>query len=366
VVTAAHRRIDTLLRLVVGKKASDLHLAVGRTPMIRVDGDLEKLKWRVLTEEEFEAFIAPVTPPRIYDEWKATGDSDFAYSLGNIARFRVNLYRQEQGSGAVLRLIPPRVLTIEDLGLPQLVASIARVPRGLVLLTGPTGSGKTTTLAALTDWINKNHSRHIITIEDPVEFIHTPVRSLISHRELGFDTPDFAGALRAALREDPDVILVGELRDLETMSLALQAAETGLLVFGTLHTNSAAKAVDRLIDSFPAAEQEQTRTVLAEVLRAVVAQVLLKQKAGGRLPAFEVLRWSPALANSIREGKTAMINTLIQTGRNAGMVGLDQALADLVAEETVEFDEAFQRALDKEGFKALVEKRRGGAVPGAP
>lgn len=365
VVTATHRRIDTLLRLVVSKKASDLHLSVGRTPMIRVDGDLEKLKWRVLTEEEFESFIAPVTPPRIYNEWKTTGDTDFAYSLGNVARFRVNLFRQEQGSGAVLRLIPPRVLTIEDLGLPPLVAAIARVPRGLVLLTGPTGSGKTTTLAALTDWINRNHARHIITIEDPVEFIHTPVRSLISHRELGFDTPTFASALGAALREDPDVIIIGELRDLDTMSLALQAAETGLLVFGTLHTNSAAKAVDRLIDSFPAAEQEQARTVLAEVLRGVVAQVLLKQKAGGRLPAFEVLRWSPALANSIREGKTAMISTLIQTGRNAGMVGLDQSLADLVVEDAVTFDEAYQKALDKDGFKALVEKRRGGAAPAA-
>ncbi len=360
---AAHRRIDALLRLVVSKKASDLHLAVGRTPMIRTDGDLEKLKWRVLTEEEFETFVAPITPQRLYDEWKKTGDTDFAYSLGNVARFRVNLFRQELGSGAVLRLIPARVLTIEDLGLPPLVANIARVPRGLVLLTGPTGSGKTTTLAAVTDWINRKHARHIITIEDPVEFIHTPVRSLISHRELGFDTPDFAGALKAALREDPDVVLVGELRDLETMSLALQAAETGLLVFGTLHTNSAAKAVDRLIDSFPAAEQEQARTVLAEVLRAVVAQVLLKRKAGGRVPAFEVLRWSPALANSIREGKTAMITTLIQTGRSAGMVSLDQSLADLVVEETVEFDEAFQRALDKDGFKALVEKRRGGASP---
>ena len=358
---AAHRRIDALLRLVVSKKASDLHLSVGRTPMVRVDGDLEKLKWRVLTEEEFESFVVPITPQRLYDEWKKTGDTDFAYSLGNVARFRVNLFRQEQGSGAVLRLIPPRVLTIEDLGLPQLVANMARVPRGLVLLTGPTGSGKTTTLAALTDWINRNHSRHIVTIEDPVEFIHTPHKSLISHRELGFDTPDFASALKAALREDPDVVLVGELRDLETMSLALQAAETGLLVFGTLHTNSAAKAVDRLIDSFPADEQEQTRTVLAEVLRAVVAQVLLKRKGGGRIPAFEVLRWSPALANSIREGKTAMITTLIQTGRSAGMVSLDQSLADLVAEDVVSFDEAFEKAVEKESFKALVEKRRGGA-----
>ncbi|HQR45382.1 MAG TPA: type IV pilus twitching motility protein PilT [Thermoanaerobaculia bacterium] len=364
-VSPALRRIDVLLRLVIGKKASDLHLAVGRTPMIRTDGDLEKLKWRVLTEEEFDSFMAPITPQRIYNEFKETGDTDFAYSLGTVARFRVNLFRQEHGSAAVLRLIPPRVLTIEDLGLPSLVSNIARVPRGLVLITGPTGSGKSTTLASLIDWVNKNHSRHIITIEDPVEFIHTPQRSLISHRELGFDTPDFASALKAALREDPDVVLVGELRDLETMSLALQAAETGLLVFGTLHTNSAAKAIDRLIDSFPAAEQEQARTVLAEALRAVVAQVLLKRKGGGRVPAFEVLRWSPALANSIREGKTAMITTLIQTGRNAGMVAMDQSLADLVVEDVVSFEEAFEKALDKEGFKPLVEKRRGSAAPGA-
>jgi twitching motility protein PilT len=331
--------------------------------MIRMDGDLEKLKWRVLTEEEFESFVAPITPQRLYDQWKKTGDTDFAYSLGNVARFRVNLFRQELGSGAVLRLVPPRVLTIEDLGLPSIVSAISRVTRGLVLVTGPTGSGKSTTLAAIVDWINRNHSRHIITIEDPVEFIHTPHKSLISHRELGFDTPDFAGALKAALREDPDVVLVGELRDLETMSLALQAAETGLLVFGTLHTNSAAKAVDRLIDSFPADEQEQSRTVLAEVLRSVVAQVLLKRSGGGRVPAFEVLRWSPALANSIREGKTAMITTLIQTGRSAGMVSLDQSLADLVVEDVVGFDEAHEKALDKDGFKALVEKRRGGAAP---
>jgi len=277
----------------------------------------------------------------------------------------VNLFRQEHGSGAVLRLIPPRVLTIEDLGLPPLVSSLSRVTRGLVLVTGPTGSGKSTTLAAIIDWINRNHARHIVTIEDPVEFLHTPHKSLISHRELGFDTPTFAGALKAALREDPDVVLVGELRDLETMSLALQAAETGLLVFGTLHTNSAAKAVDRLIDSFPADEQEQARTVLAEVLRAVVAQVLLKRKGGGRVPAFEVLRWSPALANNIREGKTAMITTLIQTGRNAGMVSLDQSLADLVVEDVVALEEAFEKSLDKDGFKALVEKRRGTTPPAA-
>ena len=351
-------RIDTLLRIVVDKKASDLHLAVGSPPMIRVDGDLERLKWRTLTEEEYESLIGPIAPEKPFKDWRETGDSDFGYSMGKIARFRVNLFRQEHGSGAVLRMIPPKVLSIEELGLPPLVANVARVSRGLVLVTGPTGSGKSTTLAALLDWINRTRASHIVTIEDPVEFLHTPQKSLISHRELGFDTPTFSGALKAALREDPDVVLVGELRDLETMSMALQAAETGLLVFGTLHTNSAAKAVDRLIDSFPAEEQEQVRTVLAEVLKSVVAQVLLKKKGGGRVPAFEVLRGSSALSNSIREGKTNMISTLIQTGRTAGMIGMDQYLADLVAPGTVEPDEAFEKALDKEQFKGLVEKRK--------
>ena len=354
-------RIDTLLRIVVDKKASDLHLAVGSPPMIRVDGDLSRLKWRTLTEEEYESLVAPIAPEKPFKDWKETGDADFGYSMGKIARFRVNLFRQEHGSGAVLRMIPPKVLTVEELGLPPLVANLARVARGLVLVTGPTGSGKSTTLAALLDWINRTRASHIVTIEDPVEFIHTPQKSLISHRELGFDTPTFAGALKAALREDPDVVLVGELRDLETMSMALQAAETGLLVFGTLHTNSAAKAVDRLIDSFPAEEQEQVRTVLAEVLKSVVAQVLLKRKGGGRVPAFEVLRGSSALSNSIREGKTNMISTLIQTGRSAGMIGMDQYLADLVVAATVDADEALEKALDKEQFKGLVEKRKAAA-----
>ena len=360
-------RIDTLLRIMVDKKASDLHLAVGSPPLVRVDGDLQRLKWRSLTEEEYESLIAPIAPEKPLKDWKETGDADFGYSMGKIARFRVNLFRQEHGSGAVLRMIPPKVLTIEELGLPPIVANVARISRGLVLVTGPTGSGKSTTLAALLDWINRTRASHIVTIEDPVEFIHAPMKSLISHRELGFDTPTFSGALKAALREDPDVVLVGELRDLETMSMALQAAETGLLVFGTLHTNSAAKAVDRLIDSFPAEEQEQTRTVLAEVLKGVVAQVLLKKKGGGRAPAFEVLRGSSALSNSIREGKTNMISTLIQTGRSGGMIGMDQYLADLVAAGTVEPDEALEKALDKEQFKGLVEKRKAAANrPAAP
>ena len=355
-------RIDTLLRIVVEKNASDLHLAVGSPPMVRVDGDLSRLKWRTLTEEEFESLVGPIAPKQPYQEWRETGDTDFSYAMGKIARFRVNLFRQEHGPGAVLRMIPPRVLSIEELPLPPVVASVARVPRGLVLLTGPTGSGKSTTLAAMVDWINRTRSSHIITIEDPVEFVHVPQKSLIAHRELGFDTPTFAGALKAALREDPDVVLIGELRDLESMSLALRAAETGLLVFGTLHTNSAAKAVDRLIDSFPADEQEQVRTVLAEVLKAVVAQVLLKRKGGGRVPAFEVLRGSSALSNNIREGKTSMITTLIQTGHKFGMVSLDQYLADLVVAGTVDADEAFEKALDKDTFRGLVEKRKAAAA----
>ena len=360
-------RVDKLLRIMVDKKASDLHLAVGSPPMIRVDGDLERLKWRTLTEEEYESLLVPIAPEKPLREWRATGDTDFAYAMGDIARFRVNLFRQEHGSGAVLRMIPPRVLAIEELGLPALVANVARITRGLVLVTGPTGSGKSTTLAALLDWINRTRASHIITIEDPVEFLHRPQKSLISHRELGFDTPTFAGALKAALREDPDVVLVGELRDLDTMSMALQAAETGLLVFGTLHTNSAATAVDRLIDSFPAEEQEQVRTVLAEVLKGVVAQVLLKKKGGGRVAAFEVLRGSSALSNNIREGKTAMINTLIQTGRTSGMIGMDQSLADLVVADTVDAEEAFEKALDKDQFKGLLEKRtKAASRPAAP
>ncbi len=358
-------RIDTLLRIVVDKKASDLHLAVGSPPMVRVDGDLHRLKWRTLTEEDYESLVNPIAPKRPLKEWQENGDTDFAYAMGKVARFRVNLFRQEHGSGAVLRMIPPKVLSIEELGLPPLVANVARVSRGLVLLTGPTGSGKSTTLAALLDWINRTRASHIVTIEDPVEFLHVPQKSLISHRELGFDTPTFAGALKAALREDPDVILVGELRDLETMSLALRAAETGLLVFGTLHTNSAARAVDRLIDSFSAEEQEQVRTVLAEVLKAVVAQVLLKKIGGGRVPAFEVLRGSSALSNNIREGKTSMISTLIQTGRASGMIAMDQYLADLVLASAVDADEALEKALDKDQFRGLVEKRKTAAARAA-
>ena len=359
---AAGARIDALLKVVLEKKASDLHLACGSPPMIRVDGDLTHLRWRSIREEDFENLLHPITPAWVWEEWSKSGDGDFAYSMGDKARFRVNLFRQEHGPGAVLRMIPPRVLTVEDLGLPESVAAVGRTLRGLVLVTGPTGSGKSTTLAALIDRINRTKAYHIITIEDPVEFVHVSKTSIMTHRELGPDTPTFTAALKAALREDPDAVLVGELRDLETMRMALHAAETGLLVFGTLHTNSAAKAVDRLIDGFPPDEQEQVRIVLSEVLKAVVAQLLLRKKGGGRVPAFEVLRGSAALANAIREGKTATITSLIQTGRSHGMVGMDQYLAELVSQDLVDADEAADKAIDKEYFKSLVEKRRAGEI----
>jgi twitching motility protein PilT len=326
--------------------------------MIRVDGEIERVKWRALTEGDFENLLGPISPPNLWEDWRVTGDADFAYSMGDQARFRVNIFKQELGSAAVLRMIPPRVLTVEDLGIPPQVAAVGRLTRGLILVTGPTGSGKSTTLAALLDKVNRTRSLHIVTIEDPVEFVHTSNKSIITHRELGPDTPSFSSAVKAALREDPDVILVGELRDLETMTMALHAAETGLLVFGTLHTNSASKAIDRLIDGFPSEEQDQVRTVLSDVLKGIVAQVLLRKKGGGRVAGFEVLRGSPALANAIREGKTATINSMIQTGKNAGMIGMDQYLADLVAQDEVEFSEAFEKCLDKDNFKNLVEKRK--------
>lgn len=356
-------RIDALLKVVLEKKASDLHIACGSPPMIRVDGDLTHLRWRTVREEDYENLLHPITPPRVWDEWSRTGDGDFAYSMGEKARFRVNLFRQEHGPGAVLRMIPPRVLTVEDLGLPEPVAAVGRTLRGLVLVTGPTGSGKSTTLAALIDRINRTKAYHIVTIEDPVEFVHVSQKSIMTHRELGPDTPTFTAALKAALREDPDAILVGELRDLETMRMALHAAETGLLVFGTLHTNSASKAIDRLIDGFPSDEQEQVRIVLSEVLKAVVAQLLLKKKGGGRVPSFEVLRGSAALANAIREGKTATIASLIQTGRSHGMVSMDQYLAELVFQDLVDSEEAHEKAIDKDYFKSLVEKKRSGELP---
>ncbi|HEY1434940.1 MAG TPA: PilT/PilU family type 4a pilus ATPase [Thermoanaerobaculia bacterium] len=347
-------RIDRFLAILPKRGGSDLHLSVGCPPIVRIDGELERMRYRALTEGDFFNLLGPITPARLWESFNASGDADYAYQMGQQARFRVNLMRQERGSAAVLRLIPSRIPTAEDLSLPPAVAGLYAVPRGLVLVTGPTGSGKSTTLAAILDRMNKRLAHHVITVEDPIEFVHTNDKSIFTQREIGPDVGSFAEGVKAAIREDPDCLLVGEMRDLETMRMALTAAETGLLVFATVHTNSAAKAVDRIIDAFPAAEQEQVRIVLSEALRGVVAQQLLRKKGGGRIAAHEVLLGSSALSNSIREGKTSLINNQIATGKSKGMISMDQTLTELVKNDVVEPGEALDRALDKETFKTMI------------
>jgi twitching motility protein PilT len=352
IVSIGTNRIDRFLSVLPKRNGSDLHLSVGAPPILRIDGDLERIRYRTLTEGDFYNLVGPIAPPRIWTQYGESGDVDFAYQMGADARFRVNLFRQERGSAAVFRLIPARVPTVEELALPLAVAELASERRGLILVTGPTGSGKSTTLAAILDRVNRRLSRHVVTIEDPIEFVHANDRSIFTQREIGPDVPSFAEGVKAAIREDPDCLLVGEMRDLETMRMALTAAETGLLVFATLHTNSAAKAVDRIIDAFPANEQEQVRIVLAETLRAVVAQQLLKKTAGGRIPTFEILLGSSALSNAIREGKTAQINNQIATGRSRGMMSMDQSLLDLVRAGHITGDSALERAFDRETFRS--------------
>ena len=363
IISIGTNRIDRFLSVLPKRNGSDLHLAVGSPPLLRLDGLLERIRYRSMSEGDFYNLIGPIAPPRIWSAFNETGDVDFAYQMGKQARFRVNLFRQERGSAAVFRLIPSRVPTIEELDLPEPIANLSNASRGLVLVTGPTGSGKSTTLAAILDRINKRLPHHVITIEDPIEFVHTNDRSVFSQREVGPDVHNFAEGVRAAIREDPDCLLVGEMRDLETMRMALTAAETGLLVFATLHTNSAAKAVDRIIDAFPASEQEQIRIVLAECVRAVVAQQLLRKREKGRVPAFEILLGSTALSNAIREAKTNLINNQIQTGKRKGMISMDQSLTELVKNNVVLPEEALERALDKETFKALLAGLPGGLGP---
>ncbi len=360
VVSTGINRIDRFLAILPKRNGSDLHLSVGSPPVVRIDGELERMRYRVLSEGDFFNLVGPIAPDRIWEAFQKSGDIDFAYQMGTIARFRVNLFRQERGSAAVFRQIPSRIPTAEDLNLPAPIAGLYAERRGLILVTGPTGSGKSTTLAAVLDRMNKRLAHHVVTIEDPIEFVHTNDKSVFTQREIGPDVLDFAAGVKAAIREDPDCLLVGEMRDLETMRMALSAAETGLLVFATVHTNSAAKAVDRIIDAFPAAEQEQVRIVLAEALRGVVAQQLLRKKGGGRVAAFEILLGSTALSNSIREGKTAMINNMIATGKARGMIAMDQSLTELVKTGLVEPDEALDRAIDKESFKTMI-----GALPKA-
>ncbi|MFO8045280.1 MAG: type IV pilus twitching motility protein PilT [Halomonas sp.] len=336
--------ITELLAFSAKQKASDLHLSAGLPPMIRVDGDIRRLNVPAMEDREVRKLIYDIMADRQRRDYEEFFETDFSFEVPGVSRFRVNVFNHARGAGAVFRTIPSDVLTMEDLGLGTVFRQLAMLPRGLVLVTGPTGSGKSTTLAAMIDYINDNRYEHILTIEDPVEFVHRSKRCLINQREVHRDTHGFAPALRSALREDPDVILVGELRDLETIRLALTAAETGHLVFGTLHTTSAAKTIDRIIDVFPGDEKSMVRSMLSESLQAVVSQTLLKRMGGGRVAAHEILIATAAVRNLIREDKVAQIYSAIQTGGNLGMQTLDASLAKLVADNVVARDEAQTKA----------------------
>jgi twitching motility protein PilT len=340
--------IDTLLKAMVEAGASDLHLTCGEAPRVRVDGSMKKLARDSLDLQTLRQLLQQIAPAGNWTEFEETKDTDFAYEISGLARFRANYFRDMTGPGAVFRQIPTTILSAEQLGLPAAILELCTLHKGLVLVTGPTGSGKSTTLAAMIDHINATRDDHIITIEDPVEFVHPNKRCLINQRELGTHTRSFHSALRAALREDPDIILVGELRDLETVAIALEMAETGHLVFGTLHTTTAAQTVDRVVDQFPADQQDQIRTILASTLKGVISQTLLKKKEGGRVAALEVLLITNAVANYIREGKSHQIPMAMQTGRKLGMQELGGALLDLVREGIVTPEEALSKAVERE------------------
>ena len=343
--------ISELLAFAVKNKASDLHLSAGLPPMIRVHGDIRRINLPDMNHQTVHDMVYDIMNDgqrKIYEE---TLEVDFSFEVPTLARFRVNAFNQNRGAGAVFRTIPSKVLTLEDLGAPKIFKDIADNPRGIVLVTGPTGSGKSTTLAAMVDYVNENEYGHILTVEDPIEFVHQSKKCVINQREVGPHTLSFSNALRSALREDPDVILVGEMRDLETIRLALTAAETGHLVFGTLHTSSAAKTIDRIVDVFPAAEKEMVRSMLSESIRAVISQTLLKTKDGtGRVAAHEIMIGTPAIRNLIRENKIAQMYSSIQTGQNVGMQTLDQCLQDLVKRNIISVGEARMRAANKDMF----------------
>jgi twitching motility protein PilT len=347
--------LDVYLRQLVEAEGSDLHLSADEPPMIRLHGDMMQMPDSTkLSPERTRQLLEAIMPEKNLADYQRTNDTDFAYEISGLARFRVNIFTDRKGMGAVLRVIPTEILTAEQLGLPRAVLQLCRLPKGLVLVTGPTGSGKSTTLAAMVDYINRTRSDHIITIEDPIEFVHSTKQCLINQREVHSHTEGFKTALRAALREDPDIVLVGELRDLETIAIAIETAETGHLVFGTLHTTTACSTVDRIIDQFPADRQAQIRAMLSESLRGVIAQILLKKNGGGRVAALEVLIVTPAISNLIREGKTFQIPSLMQTGKKQGMILLNDALVELVTKKTVAPEEAYQKAADKTGFKSML------------
>ena len=342
--------IAQLLAFSVKNGASDLHLSAGLPPMIRVDGDVRRINVDLMEHEDVHSMVYDIMNDKQRKTYEEYWETDFSFEIPGLARFRVNAFNHNRGAGAVFRTIPSKILTLEDLGAPKIFEDISNTPRGMVLVTGPTGSGKSTTLAAMVNYINENHYAHILTIEDPIEFVHESKKCLMNQREVHRDTLGFSEALRSALREDPDVILVGEMRDLETIELALSAAETGHLVFGTLHTSSAAKTVDRIVDVFPAAEKEMVRAMMSESLRAVISQTLLKKIGGGRIAAHEIMIGTPAIRNLIRENKIAQMYSAIQTGQSIGMQTLDQNLEHLLQKGLIGREEARNKAANKDNF----------------
>lgn len=348
-------KIDAFFKLMNDQGASDLHLVSGQPPILRIRGDLERIKYKILENDELKAMLYEIAPEEKVKVFEETGDVDFGYEIPGLARYRANFFMQKYGCAAVFREIPSTILTAEQLGLPPVVNKLASLPRGLVLVTGPTGSGKSTTLAAVIDVANRTRKDHILTIEDPIEFVHTSQGCIVNHREVGTHTKTFTAALRGALREDPDIILVGEMRDLETISLAVEAASTGHLVFGTLHTTSAPKTVDRVIEVFPVSAQEQIRSTLADGIRAVIAQTLFKRiDKKGRCAALEILIATPAVRNLIRESKTYQLNSSMQTGKKYGMQVLDDAIMELLNKGWIDPDEAYMKSNDKGRFRPLL------------
>jgi twitching motility protein PilT len=350
-------RLDVLFKHLKDQGGSDLHLAAGMQPHLRQHGTVKPIGgWQPFTDESLREHLKELATEKQWGHYESNLDLDFAYSLPNVARFRANYFNQERGAAAVFRIIPEKIRTLADLKAPAALAALADLEQGLVLVTGPTGSGKSTTLAGIIDLINTKHSKHIVTIEDPVEFVHQNKKCTLSQREVSNDTKSFANALRSAIRQDPGVILVGEMRDMETISLAITAAEMGVLVFGTLHTNSAPKTIDRVIDAFPTDQQQQVRTMLSESLAAVVSQLLLKTPDGrGRMAAHEILLKTPGLPNVIREGNTPMIHSIIQSGKLMGMQSMDDVLFKLAEEGKIAGEDAFHKATNKARFEPMVK-----------
>ena len=349
-------KIDAFFKLMNEQGASDLHLTAGQPPALRIRGEIERIKYKVLDSDDLRGMLYEIAPEQKIKTFEESGDIDFGYEIPGLARYRANFFMQKNGVAAVFREIPSTIMTANQLGLPEVVSKLATLPRGLILVTGPTGSGKSTTLAAVIDVANRSRKDHIITVEDPIEFVHQSQGCIVNHREIGIHTNSFATALRGALREDPDIIMVGEMRDLETISLAVEAASTGHLVFSTLHTSSAYKTVDRVIEVFPSSEQPLIRSTLADGLRAVIAQVLFKRiDRKGRVVALEILIANPAVRNLIREGKTHQIPSMIQTGKKYGMILLDDSIMDLYTKGMVSAEEAYAKANDKGRFRPLLK-----------